>query len=89
MQTEKVAKQKIAVSTYRLFAKSGMFQDYKACYFCGQNQIPFKKGVCPKCCNQVGDIQYVKDPREYVQSNYGAINVGEVALHAKGDPDEK
>jgi len=64
------------IPTYRLFAKTGMFQDYKACHRCGQNQIPFKKGVCPRCGKQVGDVQYVKDPREYVKSNYGNIKMG-------------
>ena len=82
-------KPKRVIPTYRLFAKTGMFQDYKSCSFCGQNQFPFKKGVCPKCCNQVGDIQYVKDPREYVQSNYGTINVKETGLYTKEDLDEK
>ena len=72
----KTIKQKSKViPTYRLFAKSGMFQDYKACPQCGQNKIPFKKGVCPKCSNQIGSIQYVKNPQEYVRSNYGSIIV--------------
>ena len=74
----KAVKQKTrkVIPTYRLFAKTGMFQDYKACSFCGQNKIPFKKGVCPKCCNQIGDIQYVKDPKEYVKSNYSTLKMG-------------
>jgi hypothetical protein len=70
----KTIKQKSRViPTYRLFSKTGMFQDYKSCSFCGQNEIPFKKGVCAKCSRQVGNTQYVKDPKEYVQSNYGDI----------------
>ena len=69
-------KPKRAIPTFRLFSKTAMFQDYKACTFCGQNEIPFKKGICPKCCNQVGDIQYVKDPKEYVESNYGNVKMG-------------
>ena len=77
MKKEKPVKQKTAViPTYRLFSKDGMFQDYKSCSHCGQNEIPFKKGVCPKCCNHVSDIQYVKDPKEYVKSNYGNIKIG-------------
>ena len=64
------------IPTYRLFAKTAMFQDYKACSHCGQNELPFKKGICPRCCNQVGDIQYVKNPREYVESNYDNIKTG-------------
>lgn len=75
METVKPAKQQVAIPTYRLFAKTGMFQDYKACPRCGQNKIPFKKGVCPKCSQQVGCIQYVKDPQEYVKSNYGHLKM--------------
>ena len=75
MKKEKVLKQKV-IPTFRLFSKTGMFQDYKACPKCGQNEIPFKKGICSKCCNQIGDIQYVKDPKEYVESNYGNIKMG-------------
>ena len=74
MKKENVFKQKI-VPTYRLFAKTAMFQDYKACPHCGQNDLPFKKGVCPKCCMQIGDVQYVKDPIEYVESNYGNVKM--------------
>lgn len=53
-----------------------MFQDYRACPHCGQNEIPFKKGVCPRCSRQIGYVQYVKDPQEYVESNYGDIKMG-------------
>jgi len=74
MKTVKPVKQRV-IPTYRLFSKTGMFQDYKPCSFCGQNQFPFKKGVYPKCCNQVGDIQYVKDPKEYVKSNYDNVKM--------------
>ena len=80
-------KSKTVIPTYRLFVKTGMFQDYKSCSFCGQNKNPFKKGVCPKCCNQVGDIQYVKNLREYVQSNYGAINVDKIGLYTEDEED--
>ena len=75
MEQKSAIKLKV-IPTYRLFAKAGMFQDYKACPHCGQNELPFKKGVCPKCCNQIGDVQYVKNPQEYVQSNYGHIGIG-------------
>ena len=64
-----------AIPTYRIFAKAGMFQDYKACPHCGQNEFPFKKGVCAKCGKQIGYVQYVKDPQEYVESNYGNVKV--------------
>ncbi|MDH3279286.1 MAG: hypothetical protein OEL84_09605 [Nitrosopumilus sp.] len=66
-------KQETDVPRYRIFSKTAMFQDYRACPHCGQNEIPFKKGVCPKCSKQIGDVQYVKDPQEYVKSNYGNI----------------
>ena len=90
-QNVKTTNQKVvATPTYRIFAKDGMFQDYKSCCFCGQNKIPFKKGICPKCCNQVDDIQYVKNPQEYVKSNYGAINIDKIGLlHTEEDLDEK
>ena len=69
-------KQKTVVPTYRIFAKTAMFQDYKACPNCGQNELPFKKGICPRCCKQIGDIQYVKDPKGYIESNYGNVKMG-------------
>ena len=75
MKKENVLKQKV-IPTYRLFSKTAMFQDYKACPYCEQNELPFKKGVCPKCCKMVGDIQYVRDPIEYVESNYGETKMG-------------
>ena len=68
-------KQKRTVQTYRIFSKAGMFQDYRACPQCGQNEFPFKKGVCPRCSRQIGDVQYVKDPQEYVESNYGDVKM--------------
>ena len=74
MNQKSITKPKV-IPTYRIFAKAGMFQDYKACPHCGQNEFPFKKGICLKCCNQVGDVQYVKDSQEYVQSNYGDIKM--------------
>ena len=64
------------VLTYRIFSKTGMFQDYRARPHCGQNKLPFKKGVCPKCSRQVGDVQYVKNSEEYVKSNYGNVKMG-------------
>ena len=87
MKQNTTVKQKSeVVPTYRLFAKTGMFQDYKACPRCGQNKIPFKKGVCPRCSCQIGGIQYVKDPQEYVKSNYGNIKMGISELYQ--EPDE-
>jgi len=83
-QTLTKQKTKTIIPTYRIFSKFGMFQDYKACSFCGQNKIPFKKGVCPKCCNQVGDIQYVKNPKEYIKSNYGDAKMGITKVYQSG-----
>ena len=68
--------QKRAFQTFRIFSKAGMFQDYKACPNCGQNEFPFKKGVCAKCGKQIGDVQYVLDPQQYVQTNYGDVKIG-------------
>ena len=70
---------------YRLFSKTAMFQDYKACPHCGQNKLPFKKGICPKCCRQVDDIQYVKNPKEYVKSNYGNVKMDIWEVYQKLD----
>ena len=91
MKKEITTKQEImSVPTFRLFSKTAMFQDYKACPLCGQNEIPFKKGVCPKCCCQIGDIQYVRDPQQYVKSNYYTINVvNKNRLYTKEELDEK
>ena len=80
MEKEKPVNQKV-IPTYRIFSKTGMFQDYKACSHCGQNELPFKKGVCPRYCNQVSDIQYVKNPREYIKSNYGDVKMGIMELY--------
>ena len=45
---------------------------YKECPYCGQNQIPFKLGVC-MCGKQVGNIQYVKDSRAFAKQWYSYI----------------
>lgn len=42
---------------------------YKTCPYCGQNKTPFKLGVCI-CGKQVGQIQYVNDPKKYVKNYY-------------------
>ena len=76
MNQTTIVEQKTVPQTYRIFSKAGMFQDYKACPQCGQNEFPFKKGVCPRCCKQIGEVQYVKDPQEYVESNYGDVKMG-------------
>ena len=43
--------------------------DYKVCSQCGQGEVPFKLGVC-LCGNQVGEIQYVKDPRQFAKNYF-------------------
>ena len=75
MNQKSTPKPKKVIPAYRIFSKTGIFQDYKACPRCGQNELPFKKGICPKCSYQIGDIRYVKDPKEYVKSNYGDVKM--------------
>ena len=48
--------------------------DYRACPECGQNKVPFKKGVCV-CGKQVGSVQYVKSPETFARTNYDGIPV--------------
>ena len=45
---------------------------YKECPYCGQNTIPFKKGVCI-CGGQVGNVQYVKNPEKFARNYYSYI----------------
>ena len=44
-------------------------EDNRKCPFCGQALIPFKLGVCI-CGQQVGSIQYVKDPHMFAKNHY-------------------
>jgi hypothetical protein len=44
-------------------------KDYKKCPNCGQSQFPFKLGVCI-CGNQVGEIQYVKNPNQFAKNYF-------------------
>ena len=37
--------------------------------------------------SQIGDIQYVKDPKEYVKSNYGNVKMNGIGEIDK-EPDE-
>ena len=70
----------------RLFSKTGTVENYRECPNCRQNELPFKKGICPKCSHQIGDIQYVKDPKEYVKSNYGNVKMKEIReVHQESD----
>ena len=43
--------------------------DYKTCPHCGQNEIPFKMGIC-KCGKQVSNIQYIQNTKRFAQNNY-------------------
>ncbi len=56
-------------TSQRLFSDN---DDYKICPYCGQNDTPFKLGVC-KCGNQVGEIQYVKDPEKFARNYYSYV----------------
>ena len=47
-------------------------ENYKACPYCGQQQIPFKMDVCI-CGNQIGKIQYVKNSETYAKNWYSYI----------------
>ena len=82
---EKIKQKTKVIPTFRIFSKTGMFQDYKACSQCGQNKLLFKKGICPKCSNQIGYVQYVKNPQEYVKSNYGDVKMGIRELYQELD----
>lgn len=44
-------------------------KDYRECPYCGQKEIPFKMGVCI-CGRQVGEIQYVKNPKVFAKNYY-------------------
>ena len=44
-------------------------EHYKECPYCGQNQIPFKMGVCI-CGHQIGRIQYIKNTENYAKNYY-------------------
>ncbi len=44
-------------------------EDYKECPYCGQNQIPFKMGVCI-CGRQVGNIQYIRNTESFAKNYY-------------------
>ena len=39
------------------------------CEKCGQTEIPFRYGVCRICGEQVSDVIFVRDIREYLKSN--------------------
>lgn len=49
--------------------KSKSDEDYKECPYCGQNQIPFKMGVCI-CGRQVGNIQYIRNTENFAKNYY-------------------
>jgi hypothetical protein len=51
--------------------------DYRQCPYCPNNTIPFKLGVCI-CGNQVGDIQYVQNPKTFAKNYYSNIGIPQV-----------
>lgn len=52
------------------------YNDDKTCPRCGQKEMPFKLGVC-RCGNQVGQIQYVKDPEKFARNYYSCVEYTE------------
>ena len=52
-----------------VFPKAVSEESFKTCPYCGQNRIPFKKGICI-CRAQVGDIVYVKDAKKFAKGHY-------------------
>ena len=61
----------IESSEPEVFPKTGN-DYYKECPYCGQNWIPFKKGVCI-CGKQVGNIRYVNKPEKFAKKYYSYI----------------
>lgn len=49
--------------------KKSVSYNYKTCPYCGQNEIPFKLGVCI-CGKQVCKIQYVKNSKDFAKNYY-------------------
>ena len=52
-------------------------ESYKTCPYCGQAEIPFKKGIC-FCGKQVGSIQYVRNPQKFAKNYYSYVGTSEV-----------
>lgn len=52
-----------------VFPNDSYKDPYKTCPYCGQNRIPFKKGICI-CGKQVGDIVYVNNAAKIAKCQY-------------------
>ena len=52
-------------------------EDSKTCPYCGQNTIPFKKGICV-CGKQVGSITYIKEPKKFAKNNYSFLDLDSI-----------
>ena len=52
-----------------ILEKESISENYKTCPHCGQDQIPFKLGICI-CGKQVGKIQYVKNSEIFARNYY-------------------
>lgn len=51
-----------------------IMENNKKCPYCGQEEIPFKLGICI-CGEQVGSIQYVKDSHEFASNYYSFLEI--------------
>ena len=60
-------------------------ENNKTCPYCGQKEIPFKLGVCI-CGEQVGKIQYVKDPHMFASYHYSYLGIRNNPLAAGFEP---
>ena len=53
--------------------------EYKRCPECGQNEVPFKMGVCI-CGYQVGEIQYIKNTKLFAKNYYPRQDQFDIAI---------
>ena len=51
-----------------------IMENNKKCPYCGQEEIPFKLGICI-CGEQVGSIQYVKDSHKFASNYYSFLEI--------------
>jgi len=62
-------------------------ENYKMCPYCGQDQIPFKLGVCVCGC-QVGKTRYVEDSQKFAANYYIFLGIKNNPLAAGYVPSE-
>ena len=62
---------------------SGTLDDYKKCPYCGQCSIPFKHGICV-CGKAITEIYTVKDPEQFIKSNYSDFETTLTVVTQKG-----